>query len=116
MIPHLGLQVVERDIEAVAAPCRESGVLSKVIIEAALLTDEEKITACTLSKAACTVFFIKTGLSSKDSSLRGTVAKASSGETKKKAYRAERPTSRTRAKSRSERSFSRAARQAMPFS
>ncbi|MEQ1871810.1 MAG: deoxyribose-phosphate aldolase [Vicinamibacterales bacterium] len=46
------LRVVERDIEAVAAPCRECGVLSKVIIEAALLTDEEKITACTLAKAA----------------------------------------------------------------
>src|SRR5206468_13132627 len=27
-------------------------VLSKVIIEAALLTDEEKVTACTLAKAA----------------------------------------------------------------
>ena len=46
------LRTVERDIEAVVAPCRECGVLSKVIIEAALLTDEEKITACTLSKAA----------------------------------------------------------------
>jgi deoxyribose-phosphate aldolase len=46
------LRVVERDIEAVAAPCREAGVISKVIIEAALLTDEEKITACTLAKAA----------------------------------------------------------------
>jgi deoxyribose-phosphate aldolase len=46
------LRVVERDIEAVAAPCREAGVLSKVIIEAALLTDDEKVTACTLAKAA----------------------------------------------------------------
>lgn len=46
------LRVVERDIEAVAAPCRDCGVLSKVIIEAALLTDEEKVTACTLAKAA----------------------------------------------------------------
>ena len=46
------LRVVERDIEAVVGPCRECGVVSKVIIEAALLTDEEKITACTLSKAA----------------------------------------------------------------
>ena len=46
------LQLVERDIEAVAAACRECGVLSKVIIEAALLTDDEKVTACTLSKAA----------------------------------------------------------------
>jgi deoxyribose-phosphate aldolase len=46
------LRVAERDIEAVVAPCREARVLSKVIIEAALLTDEEKVTACTLAKAA----------------------------------------------------------------
>ncbi|MGE3404033.1 MAG: deoxyribose-phosphate aldolase [Vicinamibacterales bacterium] len=46
------LRIVERDIEAVAAPCREAGVISKVIIEAALLTDDEKVTACTLAKAA----------------------------------------------------------------
>ena len=46
------LQVVEHDIAAVASTCRDCGVLSKVIIEAALLTDEEKITACTLAKAA----------------------------------------------------------------
>ena len=46
------LRVVERDIEAVAGPCREVGAISKVIIEAALLTDDEKITACTLAKAA----------------------------------------------------------------
>ena len=46
------LQLVERDIEAVTAPCREAGALSKVIIEAALLSDDEKITACTLARAA----------------------------------------------------------------
>jgi deoxyribose-phosphate aldolase len=46
------VRLVEQDIEAVASPCRETGVLSKVIIEAALLTDEEKVTACTLAKAA----------------------------------------------------------------
>jgi deoxyribose-phosphate aldolase len=46
------LRLVERDIEGVATPCRESDAVSKVIIEAALLTDEEKITACTLAKAA----------------------------------------------------------------
>jgi deoxyribose-phosphate aldolase len=45
-------RLVERDIEAVTIPARECGVLSKVIIEAALLTDDEKITACTLAKAA----------------------------------------------------------------
>jgi deoxyribose-phosphate aldolase len=46
------LRTVERDIESVVDPCRQCGITSKVIIEAALLTDEEKITACTLSKAA----------------------------------------------------------------
>jgi len=46
------LRTVERDIEAVTTPCRDCGVLSKVIIEAALLTDEEKVAACTLAKAA----------------------------------------------------------------
>jgi len=46
------VRVVERDIESVVAPCRDCGALSKVIIEAALLTDDEKVTACTLAKAA----------------------------------------------------------------
>jgi len=46
------LFLVERDVEAVVGACRERGALSKVIIEAALLTDEEKVTACTLAKAA----------------------------------------------------------------
>ena len=46
------LRRVEQDIEAVVDPCRQCGIVSKVIIEAALLNDEEKITACTLSKAA----------------------------------------------------------------
>ena len=46
------LRVAECDIESVTTPCRDAGALSKVIIEAALLTDDEKITACTLAKAA----------------------------------------------------------------
>lgn len=46
------LRLVERDIDAVTAPCRDAAVVSKVIIEAALLADEEKVTACTLAKAA----------------------------------------------------------------
>ena len=53
------LRTVERDIEAVVEPCRQCGVVSKVIIEAALLTDDEKITACTLAKAAV-ADFVKT--------------------------------------------------------
>jgi deoxyribose-phosphate aldolase len=46
------VRTVERDIEGVASTCRDAGVLSKVIIETALLTDEEKVTASTLAKAA----------------------------------------------------------------
>src|SRR3954453_7977135 len=53
------LRAVECDIEAVTTPCREAGALSKVIIEAALLTDDEKVTACTLAKAAA-ADFVKT--------------------------------------------------------
>jgi deoxyribose-phosphate aldolase len=45
------LAVVERDIAAVVGPCREANVVSKVIIEVALLNDDEKIAACTLSKS-----------------------------------------------------------------
>ncbi len=44
-------ELVESDIRAVVEKCR-SIVVSKVIIEAALLTDEEKVTACTLAKVA----------------------------------------------------------------
>jgi deoxyribose-phosphate aldolase len=46
------LRKVERDIEAVVEPCRQCGAISKVIIEAALLTDDEKVAACSLAKAA----------------------------------------------------------------
>lgn len=53
------LRTVERDIAGVADACRQCGVISKVIIEAALLTDDEKVTACTLSKAAA-ADFVKT--------------------------------------------------------
>ena len=46
------LRLTQGDIEAVVNLCRDSHVLSKVIIEAALLTDEEKVAACTVAKAA----------------------------------------------------------------
>ena len=46
------LRTVERDIAAVVQPCREANVISKVILEVVLLTDDEKIAACTLAKAA----------------------------------------------------------------
>jgi deoxyribose-phosphate aldolase len=44
--------LVERDIAAVASTCHAGGAILKVIIEAALLTDEEKVIASQLSKAA----------------------------------------------------------------
>jgi deoxyribose-phosphate aldolase len=50
---------VHREIEAVTELCRETNAVSKAIIEAALLTDGEKATACTLAKTAG-VDFIKT--------------------------------------------------------
>lgn len=43
---------VEDDIRAVATAAHENGVLLKVIIETALLTDEEKVRACIASKNA----------------------------------------------------------------
>jgi deoxyribose-phosphate aldolase len=43
---------VQHDVEAVTTPCADCGAVSKVIIEAALLTDDEKVAACTLAKAA----------------------------------------------------------------
>jgi deoxyribose-phosphate aldolase len=51
--------LVLRDIRGVADACRESGALSKVIIEAALLTDEEKVRACELARRA-KADFVKT--------------------------------------------------------
>lgn len=44
--------LVERDIATVARTCHAGGTLLKVIIEAALLADEEKVKACELAKAA----------------------------------------------------------------
>jgi len=44
--------LVEQDIRGVADACRRAGALSKVIIEAGLLTEDEKVRACELSKAA----------------------------------------------------------------
>jgi deoxyribose-phosphate aldolase len=43
---------VERDIRAVVEVAHDAGALCKVIIETALLTDEEKVVACLLSKSA----------------------------------------------------------------
>ncbi len=45
--------LVQRDIEAVVHVAHRNRALTKVIIEAALLTDDEKVKACTVAKAAC---------------------------------------------------------------
>jgi deoxyribose-phosphate aldolase len=45
-------QYVERDIAAVVSAAKRQRVLTKVIIETALLTDEEKVKACLLAKKA----------------------------------------------------------------
>jgi deoxyribose-phosphate aldolase len=50
---------VRRDIAAVSDACREAGAINKVIIEAALLTDEEKVIACRLAQEA-KADFVKT--------------------------------------------------------
>jgi deoxyribose-phosphate aldolase len=46
------LEAVARDIYGVVKASHEAGAIVKVIIEAALLTDEEKVIACLLSKEA----------------------------------------------------------------
>src|SRR6188472_330 len=46
------VRLVSEDIRGVVSACQAAGAGSKVIIETALLTDEEKVTASTLAKAA----------------------------------------------------------------
>ena len=45
-------ELVEQDIAAVARAVHAGGAILKVIIEAALLTDEEKVAACQLARVA----------------------------------------------------------------
>ncbi len=45
-------EAVRKDIEKVSDACREAGARNKVIIETALLTDEEKVIAAHLAKEA----------------------------------------------------------------
>ena len=52
-------ELVERDIASVARACHSGNAILKVIIEAALLTDEEKVVACQLAKVA-DADFVKT--------------------------------------------------------
>ena len=64
MVIHIGalksgnFAYVENDIKAVLRACRQTTVL-KVIIEAALLTDDEKVTACQLAQKSG-AHFVKT--------------------------------------------------------
>ena len=51
--------LVRSDIAGVSDACREVGALNKVIIEAAYLTDEEKVVACRLAQLA-RADFVKT--------------------------------------------------------
>ena len=51
--------LVETDIRALAATCHRAGAILKVILECALLTNQEKETACQLAVAAG-VDFVKT--------------------------------------------------------
>jgi len=51
--------LVYKDIRMVCEACEDGGVISKVIIEAALLTDDEKVRACELAKNA-RANFVKT--------------------------------------------------------
>jgi len=74
---------VEEDIRAVAHAAHENHVLCKVIIETALLTDEEKVRACLAAKAAGADFvktstgFAKGGATANDVALmRHTVGSA----------------------------------------
>jgi deoxyribose-phosphate aldolase len=53
------LDLVERDIAAVSDACSEVGAMNKVIIEAAYLSDEEKVIACRLAQAG-RAHFVKT--------------------------------------------------------
>ncbi len=52
-------ELVLRDIRGVADACREVGARSKVILETALLSDEEKVIACRLAREA-KADFVKT--------------------------------------------------------
>jgi deoxyribose-phosphate aldolase len=52
-------RLVERDIAGVVAACHGAGAVAKVILETALLSDDEKVKACVIAKAAC-ADFVKT--------------------------------------------------------
>lgn len=77
------LDAVEKDIRLVTETCHRAGAIVKVILETALLTDAEKVTACELAKKAGADFvktstgFAKSGATAHDVALlRATVGPA----------------------------------------
>lgn len=76
-------ELVYEDIRKVVEACEDGGALSKVIIEAALLTDDEKIRACLLCKRARANYvktstgFAKGGATEKDVALMSSVVRDS---------------------------------------
>ncbi len=79
---------VLKDILAVTDACRDGSAVSKVIIETALLTDEEKVRACELAKRARANFvktstgFASGGATAEDVALMASVVKGAGMEVK----------------------------------
>ncbi len=79
---------VLRDIQAVTEACRDGSAVSKVIIETALLTDEEKVRVCELAKKARANFvktstgFASGGATAEDIALMSSVVRSAGMEVK----------------------------------
>ncbi len=79
---------VLRDIQAVTEACRDGSAVSKVIIETALLTDEEKVRVCELAKKARANFvktstgFASGGATAEDIALMASVVRSAGMEVK----------------------------------
>ncbi len=81
-------EAVYRDILAVTEACRDGSAVSKVIIETALLTDDEKVRACTLARRARANFvktstgFASGGATAEDVALMASVVRGAGMEVK----------------------------------
>ncbi|HOX26150.1 MAG TPA: deoxyribose-phosphate aldolase [Candidatus Krumholzibacteria bacterium] len=79
---------VLKDIRAVAEACRDGGAVCKVIIETALLTDDEKVRACELARRARADFvktstgFAASGATAADVALMASVVRPAGLEVK----------------------------------
>lgn len=79
---------VLRDIQAVTEACRDGSAVSKVIIETALLTDDEKVRVCELAKKARANFvktstgFASGGATAEDIALMSSVVRSAGMEVK----------------------------------